>query len=591
MTATTATATATRAMVPKPPTPRASSCSSRAAVCRGPQRQRRPASSATARALVPLAAIAALAPHPASSNPLWIPGNPLGDTSITFNFGYLKDADQPGVHDNIAWQKDHQTITYQDCMNYVRGKVPAGEVDLIVWNQDVSPGGIPGCFVKKYDRMAGASIVWGGDMNWVLPGRYFIDNSYGPWYSSVTLNDCANTCLNDGTRCAAAMYFSNGSCIMKGFNYPHTYPNQYVMFPWWQWVNGAFDGTIAPTAPAQPSVAVSTTTVVQTSVATATTDAPAASTIVTVTTDSAGSTVGTTIAIRPSASTSASAATGGSTAGAGSGSGGSGGSGGGSGGGASSGQSGAATDGGGGTRSVVPVGAIVGGVVAAVVAVALVIIGLVVVRRRQRDTTDTKTVGAGYAYSGPGGGAGGEDAALYAPGHGGEAGGAGGAFGIASHGGPVGQPTQALTVSSYQYPQPIQPGVTLTPSAQAGYDGSFNHAPSTIYSQSAGGYSESSFSHNVPPMAAPQPEAGMWVAGATAGASAQSVPLSAPEQSGNGSEKSSLAWKYNEQPAADRKVWPVPVRDASRLDRSETVAMSSTGELFPPAYSETTVKQ
>ncbi|KAI9334667.1 hypothetical protein DFJ73DRAFT_852698 [Zopfochytrium polystomum] len=134
-------------------------------------------------------------------------------------------------------------------MNYVRGEVPAGEVDLIVWKQNTTTtSGTPGCYVKKYESMDGAVIVWGGDLNWMLPGKYFADSSYGQWYSNSTLVKCAQLCMDDDTRCAAAMYFSNGSCIMKGFNYPTEYPDQYVMLPWWQWSNGIFVGTVQPTA-------------------------------------------------------------------------------------------------------------------------------------------------------------------------------------------------------------------------------------------------------------------------------------------------------------------------------------------------------
>ncbi|KAI9334666.1 hypothetical protein DFJ73DRAFT_36021 [Zopfochytrium polystomum] len=194
------------------------------------RRRRRPpglpssrAATTTALALVlsQIAALACLAAiiiivivplAPAAANKVWLPGNPLGDTTITFVHAYLKDADQTNMHDNEDWIL-RGTISYPDCMFYVRGSVPPQEVDLIVWNSVAS--GFPGCYIKKYDRMDTATIVWGGDMGCVLPGRYFEDSSYGPWYLNVTLNECANTCQNDGDRCSAAMYFANGSCIRK----------------------------------------------------------------------------------------------------------------------------------------------------------------------------------------------------------------------------------------------------------------------------------------------------------------------------------------------------------------------------------------
>ncbi|KAI9334664.1 hypothetical protein DFJ73DRAFT_764068 [Zopfochytrium polystomum] len=221
--------------------------------------------------LLPLAALVTITPpHPASANKVWLSGNPLG-YSITFVNAYLKGADQTSKPSNEAYTI-RGNISYPDCMYYVRGKVPPQEVDLIVWNAELS--GIPGCYIKKYDRMDTATIVWGGDMGCVLPGRYFNDSSYGPWYLNMTLNECADTCQNDGDRCTAAMYFPNGSCIMKGFNYPTSYPNRYITFPWWQWVDRVFDGTIPPKDLSPNATTASTTTAA--AAPTTSTSAPAA---------------------------------------------------------------------------------------------------------------------------------------------------------------------------------------------------------------------------------------------------------------------------------------------------------------------------
>ncbi|KAI9331790.1 hypothetical protein DFJ73DRAFT_898025 [Zopfochytrium polystomum] len=568
------------------------------------QSARPPSAAASgAGALLSVVLAALLSATPASCNELWIPGNPLGDTSITFNLGYIKDGDQPWAHDNVAWQLNNREISYPDCMNYVRGKVPASEVDLIVWIQ----GSDGGCYIKKYDSFDGAAIIWGGDQQWVLPNKacelapracYFADSSYGQWYTGVSLDQCANTCLGDGTRCAAAMYFPNNSCIMKGFNYPTKHPNQYIMFPWWQWSSSKFIGTVPPTAP-DPTPAPTATE----------TPAPAG--------------------------------------------------GGGGGGGGRRGDDGRGRRVDGGDDDDGLCGVDCGdddhcgaaeqqqqqrrrdGCVAGRRRFAG---GGVDGRRRRgvgarrvrgfrcddarrgaggggggrgrRDAGDVKVVADG---SGAGGKVVGAAGGLYPPGHasGGDA--AGGGFGI------VGRPGDSKAVEASAAPAAAaygyaQPPIPPAAAAQVGYD---RYSPPPPQQQQqpqqqhgAGGYGPNSGEYGGMTFAAApaSAETGMWVSGGTAGASAQSVvQRGASQQIGYGqSEKTSAAWRYNNeppaaaasgdrkvwpppqaqgdgavsrQPTSDRKAWPVPEGHGSASSGTGAVA-SSSGELFPPAYSE-----
>ncbi|KAI9324112.1 hypothetical protein DFJ73DRAFT_768565 [Zopfochytrium polystomum] len=605
------------------------------------QQQQLPRNQATPAATTPVATAllsvfffyAALSPTPVSCNQLWIPGNPLGDTSITFNYGgYLKDGDQPFVHDNVAWQLNNRQISWPDCMNYVRGKVPAAEVDLIVWIQ----GSDGGCYIKKYDSFNGAAIIWGGDKQWVLPNKYFADNSYGPWYTGITLDQCANICLGDGYRCAAAMYYPNNSCIMKGFNYPTTHPNQYVMFASWQWSSSIFIGTVPPTAAPDPTPLPAATATPPPPPASAggggdagATDA-GQSTMVTVTTDQATSAVGTTTttAGRPSSSSSGSSSGGGGDAGTAASRGSPGPATTNGGGGGVPGQDGvgtaAATRGGGGP----PVAAAVaGGVGGLVVVVALVGVGVAAARRRRRrrrrDAGDFKVVAeGGYRCKGAGG------------------------FGIVGRGDGKAADASAAAMRAPAVPpaavtaavvpavvpaaafgyaqQPVLPAAAYgnaqqpSPPAAAAQGGHDRYERPRQQQRSAGNRLDGAAYGGARFPAAPATvDAGMWVPGATVGASAQSVVQRDSSQPiGYGqSEKTSAAWRYNgpspppasggrkvrtppqpqgdgveavsRRPTAGRKAWPVPERHGSASTRTGTVgAASPSGELFPPAYSE-----
>ncbi|KAJ1548767.1 hypothetical protein HK405_015458 [Cladochytrium tenue] len=98
----------------------------------------------------------------------WIPGSPAAGLMDAYIVGYLKDLDQAGYDDNNGEDPVNNTgYTFDKCVEYIKA-LDQSQVDLF------------------YHDFSDYQIIWGGDLNWISPGKYFADSNYGVELSGQT---------------------------------------------------------------------------------------------------------------------------------------------------------------------------------------------------------------------------------------------------------------------------------------------------------------------------------------------------------------------------------------------------------------------
>ncbi|KAI9350613.1 hypothetical protein DFJ73DRAFT_776676 [Zopfochytrium polystomum] len=216
------------------------------------------AAAALAFALTATASLTALAVPPvAALNGNWVYGTPAAaDGPISFALNaYIPNGDEWNFNNNEDDSVKDQKWSYTQCLNHVRGYILPDNVDLIIWTDPDYQ--YDGCYIKKYPRDDDYVIIWGGDLNYVAPGRYFADNTYKT-FTGISQSACAARC---DSNCGAVVYRkSNSTCFYKVFNYPNSNDQRSVIVPWWQWDgNGNYLGSsVWPTALPNPNAPTTT---------------------------------------------------------------------------------------------------------------------------------------------------------------------------------------------------------------------------------------------------------------------------------------------------------------------------------------------